>query len=323
LLGATICTRQLGVFAGGLVSLFFLYRNQFRALFPLLLYWFSAALVTIATWPYLWQSPIRHFIDSIFLAATFPPHRQIFQGQSMNSANLPWNFFPTLASIELTEPTVVLFIIGVGISVVWLLKRRKSWFELLIILVWFSVPLIGLIAFHMTVYGNLRHLLFILPPMLLLAGWALAFISKRINSKWLSTAIVLLALLPGLYNIVRLHPYQYIYKNSYAGGISGSYRYYELDRECISLREGMEYVNQVADPGDIVMVFRQTSQVLPNARSDLYLIDDKILYDDAKYVIACHFPWERDLSDQGFEIDYQVQIGSASLTDVWKNTAAQ
>lgn len=316
-LGATICTRQLGVFAGALVSLYFSYRNQLRALYPLIVYWLTAGLVTVATWPYLWEAPIRNFVDSLFLAATFPPHRQVFQGRSMNSANLPWDFFPTLATIEHTEPTVVLFLLGAGFSIYWLIKRRKSWFELLLIWLWFGLPLIGLIGFKMTVYGNLRHLLFILPPMLLLAGWGLAKIVDHIRPAWLANIVLAAAFLPGIYNIVRLHPYEYIYKNSFAGGVSGSYRYYELDRECISLRGGMEYVNQVADPGDIVMVFRQTSQVLPNARSDLYLIDDKVLYEDADYVIACHFPWDRDISDQGFKIEHSIKIGSARLTDIW------
>ena len=153
--------------------------------------------------------------------------------------------------------------------------------------------------------------------MLLLAGWALALMVERIRPTWLSYIFFGLILLPGIYNIGRLHPYEYIYKNSYAGGVSGSFRYYELDRECISLRGGMEYVNKVAEPGDIVMVFRQTSQVLPNARSDLYLIDDKVSYEDADYVLACHFPWHRDLSDQGFKIEHSIKFGNARLTDVW------
>lgn len=39
LLGATICVRQLGLFVGGLVSLYWLYRARSKSAVPLVVYW--------------------------------------------------------------------------------------------------------------------------------------------------------------------------------------------------------------------------------------------------------------------------------------------
>ena len=85
----------------------------------------------------------------------------------------------------------------------------------------------------------------------------------------------------------------------------------------------MEFVNEVAEPRDRVMILRQISQVVPYAREDLILIDDNLSYDLADYILACYFPRQWDFSDQGFERVYQVRAGSAVLTDVWKQTQSE
>ena len=48
---------------------------------------------------------------------------------------------------------------------------------------------------------------------------------------------------------VHLHPYQYIYYNSFVGGVHGAFHNYELDYWGTSYYEAAEYVNQVASPG--------------------------------------------------------------------------
>jgi len=317
LLGAAICVRQLGLFAGGLVSLYMLYHRQNRGLFPLVVYWVVAPLITVATWPYLWPNPIGRFIDSFLLATSFPPHRTFFQGVWRSVTPLPWHYYPTLVGIQLTEPAVLLLVVGIGLAAWRLWRRRPAWGLTALLFVWVAVPLAGLLFFGMTVYGNIRHLLFTLPPLLLMAGLALAWLAAKLPARWQQAALLFVALLPGVIGIARMHPYAYAYYNALVGGASGAFGRYELDRQCISLREGVEVVNRLAEPGAVVMLPRQTSQAIPFARPDLQLVDARVDLSLTDYAVTCYWPRTEDYREQGFEVVYQVRRGDAVLTDVW------
>ena len=106
--------------------------------------------------------------------------------------------------------------------------------------------------------------------------------------------------------------------NSLVGGVSGAYGRYELDRQCISLREAIEEVNRTAAPGTTVMVLGQISAVVPYARPDLRLIDDREPFRTAEYVLSCYWQSTIDLAPEGFEVFYRVRRGEAVLTDLWR-----
>lgn len=318
LLGLTICVRQLGVFAGALVSLIVLFRGGGRATVPLVAYWVVAIVVAVATWPYLWPDPAARFVESLTLAANFPPHQTFYRGRWLRSSKYPWYYFPNLAGIELTEPAVFLTVLGIGLAAYRFARRDHRSALIALLGIWAGVPLLALIALKMTIYGNITHLLFVLPPFLLLAGMALEAIIGRLRSGWLRVALVTGALLPGVWGIVWLHPYEYIYINTFAGGVSRADGFYELDRACISLREGIEYLNEVAPYGATVMLPPQVVQVVPYARPDLRLIDERISYDEADFVINCTWthglgPWP----SEDFHPIFQVQRARAVLTVVY------
>lgn len=318
LLGATVCVRQLGVFVGGLVSLYFLYRVRFKATFPLVLYWLGGAAVTYATWPYLWPDPIRRFTGSLFYAAQFPPHHTFFEGRWMSSRISPWYYFPKLAAIELTEPAVLLLVVGAAVAV-WRLRRdRADWFLYGLLALWVGVPFAGLVFFNMTAYGNIRHLLFTLPSLLIVAGVGLEAVLQRLRRRWAEWLLAAAVILPGVWSLIWLHPYEYIYMNSLVGGVSGAYGWYELDRQCISLREAIEEVNRIAAPGATVMVIAQMSAVVPYARPDLRMVDDREPFSIADFVLACRWQSTVDLGPEGFESIYKVRRGEAVLSELWQ-----
>ncbi len=319
LLGLTICVRQLGIFAGALVTLVVLYRGGGRTVRPLAAYWVIAMLVAVATWPFLWPSPIARFWESMTLAANFPPHQTFFRGHWLRSSKYPWFYFPNLAGIQLTEPAVLLSVIGLAIAGWRLFRRDSRWWLIVLLGIWAGVPLVGLVAFKMTVYGNITHLIFVLPPFFLLAGLAIEALVKRIRRAWIQGVLLAVALVPGIWGIVWLHPYEYIYINSLAGGVSQADGFYELDRACISLREGIEFVDRTAPLGATVMLPPQVVQVVPYARPDLRLIDNRVSYDEAEYVINCSWthglpPWP----SQDFHAVYKVMRGTAVLTTVYE-----
>jgi hypothetical protein len=322
LLGLTICVRQLGVFAGGLVTLVVVYRGGGRTVWPLAAYWAIALVVALATWPFLWPAPAARFWESLTLAANFPPHQTYYRGRWLRSSKYPWFYFPNLAGIQLTEPAVVLGVVGLGIAAWKLIRRDPKWWLIVLLGIWAGVPLFALVVFKMTIYGNITHLLFILPPFFLMAGLVLEALAERLRRTWIMAVLLVAAILPGVWGIIWLHPYEYIYINSFAGGVSKADGFYELDRACISLREGIEYVDRVAAPGATVMLPPQVVQVVPYARPDLRLIDNRVSFDEADYVVDCSWthglpPWP----SQDFHAVYKVMRGTAVLTTVYaRNT---
>ena len=320
LLGLTICIRQVGAFVGVLVSLALVYRWRNRALFPLAVYWLISLVVTVATWPYLWVDPYSRLIGSLFLVADFPVHTTLFQGIKVRSGALPWNFFPTLAGLQLTETVVALFLLGLGV-VIWKLAKREGNLLLYGLLgLWVGVPLVGLIFYGMPVYG-IRHLLFVIPPLLLVAGIGLEACVKRLRWSWTQLVVYALVLLPGIWAIIQLHPYEYIYYNSFVGGVSGATGQYEIDRWCISYREAIEYANTVAEVGAVVVVPQQVNQIVPFARPDLRLLDARKGVVDADFVLSCTWRDEGRWDTRRFVPIYAVRRGRAVLTEVWQHRA--
>lgn len=320
LLGLTICVRQLGLYFGVLVSLYALYRCRARALVPLAIYWSVGLVVTTATWPYLWPNPVVRFISSLYLSANFPDtHVTFYRGAWLRAGTYPWYFFPNLAGIELTEPAVILILTGLVLAVRHLARRRAHVPQMLLLGAWFGGPLLGLMAFHMTTYGNITHLLFVLPAFFILAAIALDSLFPLIRRLWIRGILIGLFLVPGVWGIVTLHPYEYIYFNGLTGGVSGAANYYEMDRWCISIREAIQDVNQIAPPGATVMLPSSYQQAAPFARPDIHLIDNRTSYDQAQFVIQCSWihglgPWP--------EVEFQriadVRRGKAVLATIWQ-----
>jgi hypothetical protein len=317
LLGLTISIRQIGAFAGGLVSLVMLYRGRGRALFPLVVYWVMAAVVSIVTWPYLWHDPYSRLIGSLFLATEFPGHSTLFQGRDFGSGHLPWNYFPTLTGLQLTETALVLLMLGLGI-VFWRFTKKGSTRFLLVVLgLWVGIPLAGQMFFRMPVYG-IRHLLFVFPPLFILVGVGFEAVSDRLRKIWAQIVLCGVILFPGIWAAIELHPYEYIYFNTLAGGVSGAYGDFEMDRWCISYREAIEYVNSIAEPNSVVVVPQQTNQVVPFARPGLRLMDLNQGMATANFVLSCIWRDAGDWSTKGFKKVYEVRRGEAILTEVWQ-----
>ena len=87
--------------------------------------------------------------------------------------------------------------------------------------------------------------------------------------------------------IIKLHPYEYIYYNSFVGGVQGAASMYELDYWCTSGRDAIAYINGVAEYGSSVgIVGGPTSMVDSYARDDLVLMEITNL-EDIDYIVGC------------------------------------
>jgi hypothetical protein len=224
------------------------------------------------SWPYLWASPIGHFILSVKTAEYYPfIGRELFNGKAYLPKNLPWTYFPTILSLQLTEPVLLLSLAGLVILLRSPLSRQNREVFLLF-LGWFLLPLTGIILLHSILYDNGRQLYFLLPPIFFLPGVVLDRLFRLLTKPVFRIALIALVVLPGIYASVRLHPYEYVYYNVLVGGTGGASRTYEMDYWSLSLKEAIDDVDRVAPQHARVLVLGGPKMIAAQyARPDLQM----------------------------------------------------
>lgn len=316
LLGLTTSTRILGPFAGVLVT-YYAFRTKGKQAIPAIaMYAVVALIATYLSWPYLWMNPIPRFFESLREMSLYPwLGAVLFSGVSYQSTDLPYTYLLVLFAIQLTEPVWALSIAGWIVSIVSGGRGEKRGLVELALL-WFVIPLTLFIALHIALYDNFRQILFIIPPIFLMAG---AAFEKIKNTKW-QVAVIALSLIPGIFGIVSLHPYEYMYYNSFIGGVDGAYDRYDLDYWGISYREAAEYVNSVAPPNATVWVEGPSHLFALFAREDLkiYSPSEVERAESYSYVVAFTRYNFDEITYPDAEVVYQIMRGDAVLAVIKK-----
>ena len=260
-LGLTTAIRLSAPYVAILVGLYALTKKDKKPLLAFLPYGLVAMLTAYLAWPYLWRDPIGRFIDSMSVMSDY----------SVQGATVSRFMLPKLISFQLTEVVVVLFLVGVVIAA---LNLRKSKFRepFLLMIFWFILPVVIMIITESSLYDNFRQLFFLLPAIFIMAAVALEALFGMLNRAWLNFMIVIVLAIPGIYASVQLHPYEYIYYNSFAGGVKGAFRHYELDYWATSYKAAAEYLDEVAPPNARIGVVGSDLIFKPYARPDLKVL---------------------------------------------------
>ncbi|HEY2980146.1 MAG TPA: hypothetical protein VGJ22_03110 [Anaerolineales bacterium] len=271
-LGFAISVRALGPLAGLSVILYLVITARERSISVTIAYLAWAALVTYLSWPFLWNAPVSHFFQSLSLMTNFPwDGRVLFDGQFYRVDTLPWTYLPVLLNIQLTEPFLLLFYPALGI-LVWRLFQESLRIDLLLYLaLGLVLPLAALIVFRSPLYDNFRQVLFLLPAMFVLAGLTFEALWRVLKLPAARVALIAALALPGIYAGVRMHPYQYVYYNSFVGGARGAFDRFEMDYWRTSYRELALQLNQIAAPDARIIFIGAADTFQVYARPDLVL----------------------------------------------------
>jgi hypothetical protein len=206
------------------------------------------------TWPYLWESPLARFVDVFRFMSDNPTNLSVlFGGQIYRASELPRRYLPFLLATTLTEPVWILFFAGVIVGY-WKLitddstQRINKLITVTLTFSWFLILLAYVLVRRPAMYDGIRHFLFIIPPIFIFTGFAFEFLAERIAIWWLSAVFTFLILLPGIYGIAQLHPYEYTYYNSFIGGTQNAFRKYETDYWLTCYKQAVEELNAIRDP---------------------------------------------------------------------------
>jgi hypothetical protein len=92
-------------------------------------------------------------------------------------------------------------------------------------------PIVYVIVRGTTMYDGIRQLLFVIPPLFVVAamGWAWCLHSLHPRMKVIASGVLVLGLLEPLVFQVRNHPHQVVYFNHVLGGPAAALQRFELD----------------------------------------------------------------------------------------------
>ncbi len=300
ILGLTISIRVLGPLAGLLVLIYAVIKFPQKTLTVIPYYFLIAGITTYLTWPYLWQAPIVNFLKSLTIMSRFPdiPSNVFFMGKLYSPNDLPQMYFLILLGLQLTEPALILILIGFAFSL-WLFIKGINREPILLFTGWFLIPALWIVLSRSPLYNNARQLLFLWPSLFILGGMGIDRLMVIVRLPWLRIALLMIMVLPAIYACVRLHPYEYVYYNSLIKGVKGASRKFELDYWETSFSESTKYFNDNAERGSMVVVIGTSQLVKDYARPDLIIVprSEMTQSEHPPYYILSPTRGNRDLSN--------------------------
>jgi hypothetical protein len=206
-------------------------------------------LVMGLIWPWSIMEPDNPFQALTYFSHFFEkPWKEMFDGALVSVPDMPWSYLPTLFALQLPEVLLALLIAGVVGTLMTLPRRdiaarRKT--ILLMLTAAATLPLLIAMVKRPALYNGIRHFIFVIPPMTVVAGaafaWGMDWLGENRRS-WQPAAVAIFAfgLLLPLGEMIRLHPYQYTHFNHIAGTVRGADDRFMLDYWGLALKQASD-----------------------------------------------------------------------------------
>lgn len=259
-------------------------------------------------WPFGLIDPIENPLGALARFSKYPAKiNQLFEGEQIRSHKLPWYYLPKYLIIS--NPLVVLIGCAMFTVLVYWMKKYFRRDLALIVLFLFMFPVLYIIIKKSTVYSGARHVLFVYPPMVVIAalGWesVLTLIRPVIAKSMVVVAMALLSFYPTKW-IFAEHPHQYIFFNALVGGVDDAYKDYVTDYWQISVKEASEWMAKNIPQDKKIVV--ATNCPYP---AEIYLgnLADSFEVKYVRYYLRSDFDWDYGLFYVDYVEPYQLKNG--------------
>jgi dolichyl-phosphate-mannose-protein mannosyltransferase len=212
-------------------------------------------------WPWSIIEPRNPFLALTYFSHFFEkPWKEMFDGALVSVPDMPWSYLPTLFALQLPEVLLAFLIAGVGgtfmvVSRHDVAARRKT--ILLMLMLAATLPIAIAIVKRPALYNGIRHFIFVIPPMAVLAGvsfgWLMDWLG-RTKRGWQPAllAAFCFGLLLSLAEMIRLHPYQYTHFNYIAGTVRAADDRFMLDYWGLAFKQASDELReQLADEHEV------------------------------------------------------------------------
>lgn len=204
-------------------------------------------VLALLFWPFALQKPLSNPLYALQKFSDFEiAIRVLFEGENVKSDQTPWTY--PVKWIAYTVPLAVL--LGFAGSVALLPRLLKKYQPLWVMLVLFAAvfPVVYVIYKKSNLYDGWRQLTFAYPTMAVAAGlfWneLTRFFSGKKAGQYIVYAVFGLLLADAGAFIIRNPQIPYVYFNPVPGGIGGAFGQYETDYWGLSIRQGIEWMEQ-------------------------------------------------------------------------------
>lgn len=181
-----------------------------------------------------------------------------FRGEMMNASDAPWYYALWMFAIKSPESLLLLlgvFVVGVGRAFIsgWKSALSKLSLPYCAVCLGGFFPVLYLTFSAPALHNAERHFLFVFPSLCVLAafGWLklLDLLERGQFQRYTRIVrwLVPLMLVLQLWQMVALHPYQYVYYNALIGGPAGSYGRYETEYWFTSTKHGIEWLEDYTE----------------------------------------------------------------------------
>ena len=213
-------------------------------------------------WPYALQNIFLHPFESLRVMEHYKVSiRQVFEGNLMWSTQLPWYYLPKWLLIS--SP---LFLLA-GFSVFAVLytrqlltqvRLRRQFFLEGFILFAALFPFVYVIIIDSNLYSGIRQMLFILPPMALLAVIGTyrlinQLILKNRTAGYVTGVVFMILLVLPVRHQAATFPVDYVYFNELSGGNRMAWSNYEYDYYFHSVKEPVAMIAGLAATEEVVV----------------------------------------------------------------------
>jgi len=197
-----------------------------------------AYLIMIAAWPWAALDLLNPVRGLVAFSHFQYPVRTLLDGQTYDMMQIPRWYVPAYLLIRL--PLMLLGTVALAVLFVSVPRFSRTitpaWSRRAIVLLVFSAafPIVAHVVDHGPAFSGLRHFIFVIPPMAVLAGIGCDGLLTRL-AMWrppvaavAGTAVVAMLLWNAI-TLVRLHPHEYLFYNSLVGGLEGATGRYDTD----------------------------------------------------------------------------------------------
>lgn len=293
--------------------------------------------VMLMWWPWAQLKPLRHPLHAAQAITHFPwPGIVFFHGRFFEASELPRWYLPTWLAISLPDFYFIALAIGGFYAVKTVLNQPRSAIgvdtaiKVSVLMVAVLLPILTAIGLRPTMYDGMRHFLFLLPPLAVLAGISLARFFQERQCRTLKVGVGLLlgtSLIFTVTDMIQLHPYQTVYFNRLlSGGMRSASLRFETDYWGHSYHEGAEWVvKNYQGPGRQVVrvaacgpphLIRDVLEGTPERRARFQAIDP---FEDAHLFLATtRFKCHEILQSLGQRVLHRVERQGVPLLYVFE-----
>jgi hypothetical protein len=221
----------------------------------------AAVAAILWAWPYYRHDPVARLLETLRIFGNHEYNELVFYlGRHYPAHDVPWHF--AFVMLAVNTPLLHLALAAAGLALLLRASRRSrdDASLLALLLLWVLVPILAQIGSGTAKLDGVRHYLFALPALALLAGIALAEGAEALRRRFPSRPALVpafaiastLAFVPIVVEMVRLHPYEVVFFNRLAGGTAGARARFELDYWGLSLKAAAEWIDANAPTGSRV-----------------------------------------------------------------------